>query len=122
MKLNQSKKHRYIENSNKMPLGPRFMGSNPANDDGFLQAIKIHSMTSFCWKVRPSAPCQKILQHLKEPCGVGKQYFVSKIMVIFSPCFPCFTIRCLCWLLSEGFGGYIRIDFNSDGEHTIDQQ
>jgi hypothetical protein len=26
---------------------PRFTGSNPAEDDGILKAIKIHSTTSF---------------------------------------------------------------------------
>jgi hypothetical protein len=122
MKLKQSKKHRYIENSNKMPLGPRFMGSNLAKDDGFLQVIKIHSMTSFCWKVRPSAPCQKILQHLKEPCGVGKQYFVSKIMVIFSPCFPLLHYQVSLLVTVRGLWWIHKVDFNSDGEHTIDQQ
>jgi hypothetical protein len=36
-------------------LDPRFAGSNPAEDDGFLRAIKIRSTTSFGGKVKPSA-------------------------------------------------------------------
>jgi hypothetical protein len=49
-----------------LPLHPRFAGSNPAEDDGFLRAIKIHSTTSFGGEVKPQAPCRKILRHNKE--------------------------------------------------------
>jgi hypothetical protein len=31
------------------------MGSNPAEDDGFLRVIKIHSTTSFRREIKPSA-------------------------------------------------------------------
>jgi hypothetical protein len=30
-----------------LPLNPKFVGSNPAENDGFLRAIKIRSTTSF---------------------------------------------------------------------------
>jgi hypothetical protein len=33
-----------------LAIGPRFMDSNPADDNGFLRAIKIHNMTSFTRK------------------------------------------------------------------------
>jgi hypothetical protein len=49
------------------PLDPRFAGSNPAKDDCLLRAIKIRSMPSFGWEVKPSVPCHKILQQVKEP-------------------------------------------------------
>jgi hypothetical protein len=39
-------------------LDPRFTGSNLVKGNGFLRAIKIHSM--------PSAPCNKIIWHVKE--------------------------------------------------------
>jgi hypothetical protein len=32
---------------NRMPLDPRFAGSNLAEDDGFSRAIKIRNTTSF---------------------------------------------------------------------------
>jgi hypothetical protein len=51
-------------------LDSRFEGSNPAEDDGFLRAIKICSTTSFGGEVKPSASCLKILQHVKYPCIV----------------------------------------------------
>jgi hypothetical protein len=41
------------------PLDPRFAGSNPAEDDGFLRVIKIRSMTSFGGEVKPSVPCRR---------------------------------------------------------------
>jgi hypothetical protein len=34
-------------------LDPRFAGSNPAEDDGYLMVIKICSMTSFKGEVKP---------------------------------------------------------------------
>jgi hypothetical protein len=43
-----------------------FAGSNPAEDSGFLRAIKIHSMTSFGAEIRSSVPC-KVLRNVKEP-------------------------------------------------------
>jgi hypothetical protein len=52
-----------------LPLDPRFMGSDPAMDDGLLRVI-IHKIASFGWKVKQSAPCCKILQYVKDPCGV----------------------------------------------------
>jgi hypothetical protein len=46
-------------------LDPRFAGSNPAEDDGFLRAIKIYSTTSFGGDIKLSVPSHKILWHLK---------------------------------------------------------
>jgi hypothetical protein len=47
-------------------IRPRFVASNPTENYEFLKAIKIRSMTSFRGKVKPSAPCRKILQHVKD--------------------------------------------------------
>jgi hypothetical protein len=41
-----------------------FMGSNQAESDRFLRAIKFHSMTPFGVEVKPSAPCYKTLWHI----------------------------------------------------------
>jgi hypothetical protein len=46
------------------------MGSNTAEGDEFLRAIKIHCTPSFEGEVKPSAPCHKILRHVKEPFEV----------------------------------------------------
>jgi hypothetical protein len=46
------------------------VGSNPADDDGFLRGIQIRSTTSFGGEVKLSVPCRKILRHVEDPCGV----------------------------------------------------
>jgi hypothetical protein len=43
------------------------MGLNPAEDNGFLRVMKIHSTTFFAGDVTPLAPCCKNLRHVKEP-------------------------------------------------------
>jgi hypothetical protein len=47
-----------------LPWEARFVGSNSAEDDGFLRVIKIRSTTSFGGEVKPSTPCRKILRHV----------------------------------------------------------
>jgi hypothetical protein len=44
-----------------------FEGSDPAEDFGFLSAIKIRRPTSFEGEVKPSVPCRQIFRHVKEP-------------------------------------------------------
>jgi hypothetical protein len=66
------------------------MGSNLTKDDGLLWAIKIHSMTAFIGEVKQLAPCHKILQHVKDPCGGWQRYFPGKINRHFSLSFSLF--------------------------------
>jgi hypothetical protein len=73
------------------------MGSNPAEDDGFLRAIKIQNITSFRGEVEPSVPCHNILWHVKGPDKYEKRYFVGKIHCNFLPSFSCFATRRVCW-------------------------
>jgi hypothetical protein len=61
-----------------MPVDPMFGGSNSVEDDGFLKTIKILSTTSFGDEVKPSVPCHKILQLVKDPYRYEKQYVSSK--------------------------------------------
>jgi hypothetical protein len=53
-----------------MPLGPRFEGSNQAQDDEFLRSIKVHSTASFEGGGKPSFPCREISDLLKRPTSV----------------------------------------------------
>jgi hypothetical protein len=53
-----------IRGLSRLPLDPRFAGSNPAEDNGLFRAIKIHSTTSFGGEIKSSAPCRKILRHV----------------------------------------------------------
>jgi hypothetical protein len=64
-----------------LPLEPKFSGSNPAEDDGFLKSIKIRSKSSFGGEVKLVVPCRKILRHVKDPYGM-KEILVSKIQDI----------------------------------------
>jgi hypothetical protein len=49
-----------------LAVGPKILGSNPAEDDGFLRAIEIRSKTSIGGEVKPLLPCRKFLRHVKE--------------------------------------------------------
>jgi hypothetical protein len=70
-----------------LSTGPKVHRFKPdlAEDNGFLRAIKISSMTSFQGEVKLSAPCCKILWHVKDPCGVRQRYSVGSIQGHFSP-------------------------------------
>jgi hypothetical protein len=48
-------------------LDPRFVGSNPAEGDGFLRAIKFRNTNSFEGEGKPSAPYCKVSRHVKYP-------------------------------------------------------
>jgi hypothetical protein len=48
-------------------IKPKVCSSNPAEDDGFLRAIKIRSMSSFRGEVKQAIICRKILRHVKIP-------------------------------------------------------
>jgi hypothetical protein len=87
-----------------LPLDPRFVGSNPAKNDGFLRTIKIRSTTSFR-EVKPLVPCRKILRHVNEPYKYVKWYLAGKIHGHFSPSVSCFGTRCHCWQLPESSSG-----------------
>jgi hypothetical protein len=47
-------------------LDKRFAGSDPAENDGSLRAIKIHWTTFFGGEVKQSVPLRKILRHVEE--------------------------------------------------------
>jgi hypothetical protein len=49
-----------------LATGPKGCGFEPGQGDGFLRAIKIRSVRSFEWEVKPEVPCRKILRHVKD--------------------------------------------------------
>jgi hypothetical protein len=53
-----------------LATGPKVRGLKPDRGDGYLRAIKIRSTPCFGGEVKPSAPCRKILRHVKESCVV----------------------------------------------------
>jgi hypothetical protein len=62
---------------------PRFVGSDPAEDDEFLRTIKVCNTTSFGGEVKPPFPCCKILRHVEEPYRHEKRYFIGKNLLPF---------------------------------------
>jgi hypothetical protein len=51
-------------------IRPKVRGLKPGRERRVLKTIKIHSTISFGGKVNLSAPCRKILRHVKYPCAV----------------------------------------------------
>jgi hypothetical protein len=45
--------------------GLKVRGFKPGRGDRFLSAIQIHSTPSFGEKLKPSAPCRKIVRYVK---------------------------------------------------------
>jgi hypothetical protein len=70
-----------------LPLYPRFTVPNLAEKDGFLKAIKFHSTTSFERKVKPTAPCHKILWNVKKPLCILKEILCRQNSRPFLPKF-----------------------------------
>jgi hypothetical protein len=58
-------------------LEPRSSGSNPAEDGGFLRAIKVRSMHSFGGEVKPQF--RKILQHVTLPVEYDRDTTSAKL-------------------------------------------
>jgi hypothetical protein len=75
---------------------PRFAGSNLAESDEFLRAIRICSLTSFSGKVKPLVPSRKILQHVKDPLRHDRDSDGQNSAAISCTVFLSFAIRCLC--------------------------
>jgi hypothetical protein len=75
-----------------LPLGPRFSGSSPAEDDEFLRTIKIPSTTSF-GEVNPSVLYRKIYGMLKNPGGIKE--ILHRQNGHFSASLSCFATKCL---------------------------
>jgi hypothetical protein len=53
-----------------LPIGLKVRGFKPAEDKGFVGAMKIRSTTSFGGQVKPSAKCRKVLRHVEDPCSI----------------------------------------------------
>jgi hypothetical protein len=65
-------------------LEPRFAGSNPAEDDEFLRAIKIRSITSFGVEVKPTHVA-RFYGMLKNPVGYEREIrrqFLAKFLLL----------------------------------------
>jgi hypothetical protein len=62
------------------------MGSNPAEDDGFLRTISNRGALSF-GEVKPAAPCCNILRHVKETHEYDRNILLAKLIISFAMSF-----------------------------------
>jgi hypothetical protein len=81
-----------------LPVDPRFVGSNLAKVNGFLRAIKIHSVTSFRGEVKPLVLCRRFIT-CKRALQVWKRCFLGKIQL------PCFCAHVSLALLLDDSAG-----------------
>jgi hypothetical protein len=68
-----------------LAIGPKVHKFKPGQSNGFLRAIKIHSLPSFEGELQPEAPCLKILWHVKITCKYEQKYFVRPNSLSFHP-------------------------------------
>lgn len=53
-----------------LTIGPKFRGFKPGRGQSVLREIKARSTSPFGQEAKPSAPCRKILLHVKDPFEV----------------------------------------------------
>jgi hypothetical protein len=74
-----------------LAIGQRLACSNPTENNEFLRAIKIRSTTSVVGEVKTSAPCRKILRHVKN----SLRYYRDTDRQHWASISPRFATRCL---------------------------
>jgi hypothetical protein len=85
-------------------IGSKVHEFKPGPGRWVFKVDKISRKTSFGGEVKPSAPCRKILRHVKEPCRRENKYFVGKIHFRFSQVSHA-SLLDVSWLLPEISGG-----------------
>jgi hypothetical protein len=58
-----------------LAIGPKVRGFKPSQGDGFLRTIKIRSTSFLGGERKLSAPCRKILRHVKITSKYEQRYF-----------------------------------------------
>jgi hypothetical protein len=82
-------------------IGRKVRGFKPDRGDGFIRAIKIRCMASFGREVKLSAPCRKLLRHVKNYFGrTNRNSSHDHIHNFFRP-FLLLATRLLCWSDSQ---------------------
>jgi hypothetical protein len=88
-------------------IGPNLRGFKPSTALWVSRAKLISSTPSFGRDVKLSAPCRKILLHVKEPCEILKSHFVRQNSQFPSPLPPALILDDSVGL-PETSGGRIR--------------
>jgi hypothetical protein len=79
-----------------LDIGHKVREFKPRRGDIFLKAIRIRSAPSFRGDVNPSAPCRKVLHHIKITCKYEQKYIERLISRSFRS-FLLLAARELCW-------------------------
>jgi hypothetical protein len=74
-----------------LPLDPRYYGSNPAEGNIFLRAIKVGRTSYFGREVKPSALCE-ILRRVKDHYDYERDISKAKFIISFAVS-SCFATR-----------------------------
>jgi hypothetical protein len=74
-----------------LAIGSKVLGFKPGGGDGFSRAIKIRITPSFGGEVKLSAPCSRILRHVKRTSKYEHEY-TSKAKIVVS--FARFLLMC----------------------------
>jgi hypothetical protein len=69
-------------------LDPTSAGSNPAEDDGTLREIKVHSTTSFGGDIKPLLRSHKTYGKLKNPTSIKEILHKQNSVAIFHELSP----------------------------------
>jgi hypothetical protein len=57
-----------------LAIGHRLPEFIPGRKRWIFEATKIRSTTYFGWEIKPSAPCRKILRHIKDTLRYDKDF------------------------------------------------
>jgi hypothetical protein len=90
-------------------LDPRFVGSNPAESDGFLRA-KIPKHAFLRRRIKQSAPCCNILRHVKDPLRYDRDTDRQNSAVFFTQFLPSSLPGFFAATWEENSGGWIGND------------
>jgi hypothetical protein len=90
-----------------LAIAPKVRGFKPGRGQWIFKDVKICSTPSFGGDVKPSAPCRKILQHVKNPLEVWTGILRKvKFIISFASSFY-IDARWLLVRLPESFGGLV---------------
>jgi hypothetical protein len=78
-----------------LAIGSKVRGLKPGRQRLISKAINIPSKTSFGDGAKPSAPCRKILRHVKDPFKYDRYIDRQNSAAIYCPVSPRFATRCL---------------------------
>jgi quinol-cytochrome oxidoreductase complex cytochrome b subunit len=91
-----------------LAIGPKVSGFIPGQGRWIFKGDKNPQHPFLRRRIKPSAPCRKILWHVKESFEVWNKIFVRQKFIIFFTSSSCFATRWLLVGFPESSGGWIE--------------